>query len=195
MILGLSCSPRESGNTTIMVNRALDGAREEGADTEFFSVSGKRLEPCDGCWTCLRKGTCHIEDDMDLLTEKMTAADGIIYSTPVYVYGMTGQAKIILDRTSHLNLSNKVGGVIVVAGSLGSIDPIKDLYFNMIIKKMLPANLVAIYGNAEGDVEKMAQGMKAAYDLGREMAQIAAIGFKYPRGFRRNFHAFGTHTH
>ena len=132
---------------------------------------------------------------MELLGQKMVEADGIIFATPVYVYGMTGQAKMVIDRMSHINLSNKVGGVIVVAGSLGSIDPIKDLYFNMVIKKMLPANLVAIYGNQQGDVEKMEHGMKAAFELGREMVQIADMGFRYPRGFARNFHGFGTHTH
>ena len=193
-MLGLSCSPREDGNTTILLQQVLDGAEEEGAETELFSVSGKEIQPCDGCWACLRDGECHIDEDMNSLSEKMLTSDGIIFGTPVYIYSMTGQAKTIMDRTTHLRLANKVGGVVVVAGSLGSIDPIKDLYFNMVVKKMLPANLVAVYASAKGEVRQMEQGMKAAYDLGREMVQIAAKGFEYPRGFGRNFHAFGTHT-
>ena len=195
MILGLSCSPRDAGNTSILLQHALDGAQEEGAETEFFSVFGKDIQPCDGCWVCLREGRCHIEDDMQSLSEKMLAADGIIFGTPVYIYSMTGQAKVIMDRTSHLRLANKVGGVVVAAGSLGSIDPIKDLYFNMVVKKMLPANLVAVYATSKGEVRKMEQGMKAAHNLGREMVQIAEKGFQYPKGFGRNFHGFGTHTH
>ena len=55
-ILALSCSPRESGNTTILLEKALSGAAEEGAETELFSVSGKNMQPCDGCWVCLREG-------------------------------------------------------------------------------------------------------------------------------------------
>ena len=194
-ILALSCSPREAGNTEIVLEEALSGAQQEGAETELFSVSGKTMQPCDGCWTCLREGACHMDDDMRVLGEKMVESDGIIFGTPVYVYSMTGQAKLIMDRMSFLNLSNKVGGVVVVAGSLGSIDPIKDLYFNMVIKKMLPANLVAVYANHKGDVRDLKQGMKAAFNLGREMVQIAQQGFRYPRGFARNFHGFGTHTH
>jgi len=131
---------------------------------------------------------------MQPLLLKMTEADGIIFGTPVYVYSMTGQAKIIMDRMIVLNLANKVGGVVVVAGSLGIIDPVKDLYFNMVIRKMLPANLVAVYANDKGEVRKMERGMKAAYNLGREMVQIAAKGFEYPAEFPRNFYAFGTHT-
>lgn len=194
-ILGLSCSPRKNGNTTILLEEALSGARQEGAETELFSVSGKDIRPCDGCWSCMTKGKCHVEDDMQPLREKMLESDGIIFGTPVYVYSMTGQAKIIMDRICSLNLANKVGGVIVVSGSLGNIDPIKDFYFDMVIKKMLPANLVAAYANDKGDVRKLEMGMKAAHELGREMVQIAAMGFEYPPGFARNFYAFGTHTH
>jgi len=193
-ILGLSCSPRKSGNTTILLEEALSGAQQEGAETELFSVSGKSIQPCDGCWSCIGTGDCHIKDDMQPLLLKMTEADGIIFGTPVYVYSMTGQAKIIMDRMIVLNLANKVGGVVVVAGSLGIIDPVKDLYFNMVIRKMLPANLVAVYANDKGEVRKMERGMKAAYNLGREMVQIAAKGFEYPAEFPRNFYAFGTHT-
>ena len=194
-ILGLSCSPRKSGNTTILLEEAISGAQQEGAETELFSVSGKSIQPCDGCWSCIGTGDCHIKDDIQSLLLKMTEADGIIFGTPVYVYSMTGQAKIIMDRMISLNLANKVGGVVVVAGSLGIIDPVKDLYFNMVIRKMLPANLVAVYANNKGEVRKMERGMKAAYNLGREMVQIAAKGFEYPAEFPRNFYAFGTHTH
>ena len=193
-VLGLSCSPRKAGNTTILLEEALRGAQQEGAETELFGVSGKDIRPCDGCWSCIGTGDCHIKDDMQPLLLKMAETDGIIFGTPVYVYSMTGQAKIIMDRTVSLNLANKVGGVVVVAGSLGIIDPVKDLYFNMVIKKMLPANLVAVYANDKGEVRKMERGMKAAYNLGREMVQIAAKGFEYPAEFRRNFYAFGTHT-
>ena len=194
-ILGLSCSPRKSGNTTILLEEALSGAQQERAETELFSVSGKDIQSCDGCWSCIGTGSCHMKDDVQSLLEKMVGADGIIVGTPVYVYSMTGQAKTIMDRMVSVNLANKGGGVVVVAGSLGIIDPVKDLYFNMVIKKMLPANLVAVYANDKGGVRKMEQGMKAAHNLGREMVQITAKGFEYPAEFRRNHYAFGTRTH
>jgi multimeric flavodoxin WrbA len=199
-ILGLSCSPRRSGNTEILLEEALRGAQQEGAETELFSVSGKKIKPCDGCWVCFGTGKCHIKDDMESLCNKMVASDGIIFGTPVYAYSMTGQAKTIIDRmlvlsTPDRNLANKVGGVIVVAGSIGIIDPVKDLYFNMVINKMVPANLVAVYAMNKGDVREMSQGMLAAFNLGREMVQIAAKKFEYPSEFTRNFFAFGTHTH
>jgi multimeric flavodoxin WrbA len=196
-ILGLSCSPRKSGNTVILLEEALGGAQQEGAETELFSVSRKDIRPCDGCWACHQTGKCHIEDDMQPLYAKMVESDGIIFGTPVYYYSMTGQAKIILDRMIALEgrLANKVGGLIIVAGSVGIITPAKDIYFTMIMKKMVPANLVGVYGFGKGDVREMKRGIQAARNLGREMVQIAAKKFEYPAEFTRSFFAYGTHTH
>ena len=199
-ILGLSCSPRKSGNTEILVGEALNGAQHEGAEIELFGVSGKEIKPCDGCYGCYTTGECHIKDDMQTIYQKMIEADGIIFGTPIYVYSMTAQAKAIIDRTLALNrpersLANKVGGVVVVAGSIGIIDAVKDLYFFIAIRKMLPANLVAAYANDKGEIRKREQGMKASRELGREMVQIAEKKFEFPGEFGRNFFAYGTHTH
>ena len=198
-ILGLSCSPRKQGNTAILLGEALKGAQQEGAEVELYSVSGKTIEPCDGCGTCWETGECHIKDDMQELYQKLLAADGIIFGTPVYFYNMAAQTKAVMDRTmalgrSEKNLANKVGGIVVVAGSLGLIDAIKDLYFYIVTRPMLPANYVAAYGAPKGDVKKLEKGMKAAYDLGRQMVQLAAKKFEYPAEFIKPAIAYGTHT-
>jgi multimeric flavodoxin WrbA len=70
-VLGICCSPRKGGNTETLVNEALKGAKQEGAETELYSVSGKHIEPCDGCRACARTGICHIEDDMQDVYKKM----------------------------------------------------------------------------------------------------------------------------
>jgi len=199
-ILGLSCSPRRQGNTETLVSEALIGARHEGAETELFSVSGREIKPCDGCNACYTTGECHIKDDMQDVYQKLLESDGIIFGTPIYLYSMTAQAKALLDRTFALNrpeksLANKVGGVVVIAGSIGIIDAVKDLYFYIAIHKMLPANLVAAYATGKGEIRKRELGMKASWNLGREMVQIAAKKFEFPGEFTRNFFAYGTHTH
>ena len=102
-ILGLSCSPRKTGNTVILLEEVLKGAQHEGSEIELFSVSGKEIRPCDGCWSCATKGRCHIKDDMQTLYDKLAEADGIIFGTPIYYYGMTAQAKAIMDRSVAMN--------------------------------------------------------------------------------------------
>jgi multimeric flavodoxin WrbA len=198
-ILALSFSPREEGNTEIMLCEALVGAQTEGAEIEFYSVAGKDIKPCDGCAACFKTGQCHIQDDMQALYEKMLGADGIIFGTPVYFYYMTAQAKAVIDRTIALNhpdrnLANKVGGVVVVGGSLGVADAVKDLYFYIILRRMLPANFVAAYGGAKGDVNKLEKGKQAARDLGRQMVKLVEKKFEYPSEFIAPLIAYGTHT-
>ena len=199
-ILGVSCSPRKKGNTEILLGEVLKGAQSEGAEVELYSVVGKTIKPCDGCRTCSKTGLCHIKDDMQTLYEKLLEADGIIFGTPVYFFSMTAQAKTIIDRMISFtrperSLANKVGGVVVVAGSLGLVSALKDLYFFFVTRQMIPANYVAAYDGGKGEITKMEQGMKAARELGQPMVRIAAQKFKYPAEFGRVHIAYGTHTH
>ena len=199
-ILGISCSPRKKGSTVVLLEEVLKGASENGADTELYTVSGKDIRGCDGCYSCMTKGECHIKDDVKTIYEKMVQADGIIFGSPIYLYGMTAQSKAIIDRSFSLaqsgkSLANKVCGLVVVAGSLGIIDALKDYYFFIALSRMLPANFVAAYAVEKDDVKKLEQGIKASYNLGREMVQLIDINFKYPEEFPVNFFAFGTHTH
>jgi multimeric flavodoxin WrbA len=199
-ILAISGSPRKDGNTVTMLNEALAGAQQEGAGVELYSVSGKNIQPCDGCWGCTKTGKCHIKDDMQTLYDKMIEADGIIFGTPIYFYGMTAQIKTVMDRTIALNgpersLTNKVGGIVAVCGSLGLVDALKDFSFYMMTRRMLPVGHVAAYAGSPDDLKKMEKCMKAVHDMGRLMAALVKMNFKYPAEFA-SWHmiAFGTHT-
>ncbi len=199
-ILGVSGSPRKKGNTAILLEETLKGAESEGADIDLVGVAGKDLRGCDGCNACFTKGECHIKDDMHIIHEKMAAADGIILGTPIYVYGMTAQMKAVIDRTYGLHgpeksLANKVGGAVVVAGSLGVIDSLKDFYFFFAVQRMLPANFVGAYATEKGTATTLVNGMKASFNLGREMVQLVDKKFEYPAEFNVNFFGYGTHTH
>ena len=199
-ILGIQGSPRPSGNTEALVKKALEGARQEGAETELFRLAGKQIGPCDSCNSCHRTGRCRVDDDMQPLYDFMAEADGIIFATPVFFYGMTAQLKAVIDRTyaptgPGKSMANKVGAVIVVAGSVGVIDVVKDMYFYFAMKRMIHGNWVGAYATVKGDIENLPAGLQSSLDLGREMVQIADLGFQYPGGFRRNHFAYGTHTH
>ncbi len=198
-ILALSFSPRKTGNTEILLGEALKGAQREGAETELIRISESVIQPCDGCRACWDSGECHIQDDMQHFYRKLLEADGIIFGTPVYFYSMAGQTKVFIDRTCALtrpdrNLANKVGGIVVVAGSLGLVDTLKDIYFYFITRQILPANYVAAYAGDKGEVHNLPKCMTAAKELGNQMAQIIDKKFTYPPDIKRSGIAFGTHT-
>jgi multimeric flavodoxin WrbA len=198
-ILGISGSPRKNGVTVAMLETTLGAAMGEGAETELFSVAGKNIQGCDGCWACTTTGKCHIQDDMQELYEKMLAADGIIFGTPVYFYGMTAQAKAVMDRSilfghAEKTLTNKPAGVVVCAGSLGIVDALKHYSYYIIQRQMLPAFQVSAYAKGPDDLKSMEMCMKALGDLGRQMVALVRLGFKYPPEFAKGVGAFGTHT-
>ena len=122
-VLGIICSPRKGGNTEILMEEALTGARDCGAETDLFTISGKDIKPCDACYSCTKTGKCHIKDDVQDVYVRLLDANGIIWGVPVYFHDVTAQAKILIDRSFALyansKLANKVGGVISVASSMG----------------------------------------------------------------------------
>ena len=198
-VLAVSGSPNKGGNTATLLGIALDSAKAEGAETELFSVSGKNIQPCDGCWGCRQSGTCHIKDDMQELYEKLIAADGIIFGTPIYFWGITSQAKAIMDRTIALNrpdrnLNNKVAGVVATCGSLGLVEALMHYSYYFIQRRMLPANQVSTYVRRPDDLKGMEQCIQATRDLGRQMVALINLGFRYPAEFIKGPGAFGTHT-
>ena len=112
---------------------------------------------------------------------------------------MTAQGKTVIDRTMALGrtqkgLANKVGGIVVVGGSLGLVDAVKDLCFYMMVPRMLPASFVAAYAAAKGDVKELPKCMQAARSLGKQMVKVVEKKFKYPGDIEAPHFAFGTHT-
>ena len=196
-ILAISCSPRHNGNTMAILKEALHGAQDEKADVELYSVSGKTIQPCDGCRSCNDTGNCHITDDMQELYDKIVKADGIIFGTPIYFWGMTGQAKTVMDRTIALNqpgrnLTNKVAGVVVVCSSLGLVDALKDYSYFIVQRRMLPANHVAAYVSKPEDLKNMEQCITAAYRMGQQIVALINMNFRYPDEFIERYGAYGT---
>ena len=145
----------------------------------------------------MKTGECHVKDDMQELYKKLLESKCIVFGVPSYYYGMAGQAKNIIDRTTSLgipgrSLANKVGSVVAVGGSLGLADILKDIYFYMVSKQMVPANFLAGYGLQKGDTKNLQNGILAARDVGRQMVKIAAKGFEYPADIRASVFGYGT---
>ena len=101
-VLGIMGSPRRQGNTDILLDKALEGAVEAGAEVEKVLVSKLKISPCLEIYACLKDGNCSIKDDMQLLYKKLLEADHIIFASPVFFYGITSQAKAIIDRCQAL---------------------------------------------------------------------------------------------
>lgn len=170
------------------MQEALAGARDSGAKVELLTIRDREIKPCDGCRSCKETGECHIKDDMQLIYEKMLSADGIILGTPVYFWSMSGQAKVLIDRTyalrhPHLKLANKVAGAIAVAARTGTMSTLNTLQRYFASNHMLSAESVEGLANEKGTATKDERGMKSAYEMGRQIVSLIKQRFRFPEEY------------
>ena len=191
-VVGIVCSPRQQGNTDFLVREALTAAKEAGAEEiEVVSVANKTILPCDGCNCCLETAECIIDDDMQDIYPKLLAADGIIMGTPVYFWGVTAQAKAIIDRTyclvsGHLALDpelrakvkshgtalrNKVGGTIIVTARVGATSAFRQISDFFRLHRMVEAGGAIAYGREKGEASSDEQGLAEARWTGRAVVR------------------------
>ena len=100
-VLAVNCSPKsDKGNTAVILKPFLDGMREAGAEVETVYTKKLEIKPCQGEFNCWVKtpGICFQDDDMQALNAKLTAARIWVFATPVYVDGVSGPMKNLMDR-------------------------------------------------------------------------------------------------
>jgi len=97
-LLALLGSPRRNGNTETLLDAAIYGAREAGANIEKINLDELNIQPCRECYTCSKNGHCVIEDDLQPIYEKIIGSNRIIMATPIFFMGFSAQLKLVIDR-------------------------------------------------------------------------------------------------
>lgn len=96
-------SPRKKWNTYQMLEKAMEGAKEAGAEVEFINLYDYDFKGCRSCFACKLKnaktnGLCAIRDDLRPVLEKALNADVIVIGSPVYFYFNTGVSRSFMER-------------------------------------------------------------------------------------------------
>jgi NAD(P)H-dependent FMN reductase len=91
-------SPRKGGNADLLLDQALAGAREAGAETEKLLAADLKVAPCLACRGCERTGVCVVHDTMTEVYPKLSGAQAIIVSSPIFFMGLPAQLKALIDR-------------------------------------------------------------------------------------------------
>jgi multimeric flavodoxin WrbA len=97
-VLGISGSPHRHGNTETLLDRFLDGAKEEGAEVEKVVIKSLIYRSCQGCNACHKDGVCILTDDFTPLFEKILSVDVLALASPIYSMGITAELKSLVDR-------------------------------------------------------------------------------------------------
>lgn len=101
-VLIVSTSLRLASNSDTLAQAFAKGATAAGHNVETVSLKNKKIAFCRGCLACQKTQKCIISDDAVLLAEKICQADVVVFATPVYYYGLSGQLKTLLDRCNAL---------------------------------------------------------------------------------------------
>ena len=105
-ILVFNGSPKREKSDTMHITRAfLEGMKQVGEqDIHIADVIDRRIEYCTGCFTCKHNGgTCIHDDDMRAILDAILKTDLLLFSFPLYSYGMPAHLKALLDRTMPLS--------------------------------------------------------------------------------------------
>ena len=101
-VLGIAGSPRRGGNTDLLLQEVMAGAASRGARTETIILADLSIAPCRHCDGCIKTGKCVIEDDMQLIHQKLRGLERLVLASPVFFMGVTAQTKTMIDRCQAL---------------------------------------------------------------------------------------------
>ncbi len=100
-ILVFNGSPKGDRSDTMHITRAfLEGMKGAGEyDIHIINVIDKHIEYCRGCFSCMHNGgKCVHDDDIRDILNEIKACDLLIFSYPLYAYGMPASLKVLVDR-------------------------------------------------------------------------------------------------
>lgn len=173
-ILIISTSLRNHSNSEVLADAFADGAKAAGHEAEKVSLRGKHMAFCMGCLACQKRGRCVIEDDANIITEKMEKADVIVFATPIYYYEMSGQMKTLLDRANALYASDYAFRDVYLLTSAAEDEENVDEravhgfegWVACFDKAHLAGTVFAGGVNEPGDIAQH-ESLQRAYDMGR----------------------------
>jgi multimeric flavodoxin WrbA len=102
-MMAINGSPRKNGNTATLLNKALEGAAAEGAETEMVHLYDLNFKGCISCFACKRiggksYGRCAVKDALTPVLDMVPQADAIILGSPVYFGNVTGEMRSFMER-------------------------------------------------------------------------------------------------
>jgi len=185
-ILGIMGSPRIRGNTDLLLDEALKGAKSQGAEVEKIIVDKLNISPCREYYGCLRDGNCVIRDDMDDIYPKLLDTDAIIVASPMFFYGLSSQLKALIDRCQALWARRYIlkqeptdfarkGAFIAVGATTG-----KKLFdgATLVVKYFFQAvgvkyadELLVRGVDKRGEIKEHATALSEAFELGKRLAE------------------------
>ena len=100
--IAINGSPRKGWNTDMILQQALKGASDAGAETELIQLSELTFSGCRSCFACKRAGAetgrCMWKDDLQPVLDKILSADAVFMGSPIYLGNVSGMMYCLMER-------------------------------------------------------------------------------------------------
>lgn len=178
-ILAIVGSPRREGNSSYLVDIALEEAKKQGIEVEKVTLIEKQIGWCLGHVECGSQPVClQNQDDGAVIAEKLFSVDGVLLSSPVYMGTVSAIMKNFMERTrfkgNEMKMHARSVGLIAVASSTGIEDTLAFLERFVTRRSSLPPEKIhKVGGKAKkpGDVKANQELIHKARELGHRMAE------------------------
>ncbi|MBW1972793.1 MAG: flavodoxin family protein [Deltaproteobacteria bacterium] len=186
-VLGIYGSPRKKGNSDILLDKALEGAKAKGAEVVSIYVRDLKFSGCQECNACEKTGECIVDDDMQFIYPLLQNAEAIILATPVFFYGMTSQLKALIDRgqamwskrmlekkKDNLKIYTSGKGYLIAVGATKGKNLFLGIelvarYFFDALDMEYKGGLFFKGVEKKGDILKLSEALKKAFEFGENI--------------------------
>ena len=182
-------SPRRKGNTSILLKKAVEGARDAGAEVNEIILRDKKISPCLEIYGCKDSGKCVINDDFHEIVDQILDSNGLILASPIFFYSLSAHTKMLIDRCQSLwmkkyyiekadrkNWVPKRKGLFISLGATngkklfeGSLLTVR--YFFDVLDMKLHNSLLYRGIDLEGEIMDYPQYLEDAYQAGRDLVE------------------------
>jgi multimeric flavodoxin WrbA len=187
-IIAIYGSPRRKGNTAILLKKAVEGARDAGAQVDEIVLRDFKISPCMEIYGCKKEGECAIKDDFQNIRDRILASRGLMIASPVFFYTVSSHVKMFMDRCQSLwvkkywiegtapgHLPPKRKGLVIAVGATKGKRLFDGMlltmrYFFDVLDMELWDSLLFRGMDFEGDVLKRPEYLDQAYARGRDFA-------------------------
>ena len=98
LMINGSYRKKNTYNILVQIGQIL---KKHDIEAEILDLFDYEIKDCTGCDDiCIQQGNCHMQDGMPEIMKKIMDSDGLVLSSPVYLYGVTSKFKAFVDRTN-----------------------------------------------------------------------------------------------
>lgn len=176
-VLLVNGSPHKNGCTYTALHEVEKELNKCGIETEIFWIGAKPAMGCTACYKCMETKRCWYDGDrVNEFIGKVPEADGLVFGSPIYYAGISGQLKSFLDRAfvckAGLYNGKPAAGVVSCrrGGAMGGWQDINHFFGMTNMPVVTSQYWNQVHGNRPEEVLQDAEGLQTMRRLAQNMA-------------------------